>query len=65
MYSTCFSYKITYKNIRVNRGEVSREVCQRRVGGDDDFRYIKHDLLCDTLRREDGGLRDVELQTSI
>jgi hypothetical protein len=45
--------------------EVSREVCQSRAGGDDALRYIKRDLLCDTLSREDGGLRDVELQTII
>jgi len=59
MISTCFSYKITYKHIRANRhtntnealraeavkGQVSREVCQRRTGGDDALRYIKSDLL--------------------
>jgi hypothetical protein len=76
--STCFSYKITYKNIRANRhtntnedfraeagqGKIRREVCQRRADGDDAFHYIKRDLLCDTLR-EDGCLRDVEVQVSI
>ena len=62
---TCFSYKITYKNIRANRhtntnetfraetgkGEISLEVCQSRADGDDALRYIKRDLLRDTLRR--------------
>jgi hypothetical protein len=40
-------------------------VCQSRADGDDVLRYIKRDLLRDTLTREDGGLVDVELQTSI
>ena len=76
--STCFRYKITYKNIRANRhtntnesfraevdkGKISREVCQNRSVGDDTLLYIKRDLLRDTLR-EDGCLRDVELQVSI
>ena len=74
-----FRYKITYKNIRVNRhtntneafreeagkDEVSREVCQIRADGDDTLRYIKRDLLRVTPTREDGGLEDVDLQTSI
>jgi hypothetical protein len=39
-------------------------VCQNRSVGDDTLLYIKRDLLRDTLR-EDGCLRDVELQVSI
>jgi len=39
-------------------------VCQSRAGGDDVLRYIKRDLLRDTLRK-DGCLRDVELQACI
>jgi hypothetical protein len=67
--STCSSYTITYKTSRANRntntneafraeagkGKISREVCQRRAGGDDALGYIKHDLLRDVLR-EDGCL---------
>ena len=47
------------------KGEVIREVCQSRAGGDDALLYIKRDLLRDTLSREDGGLSYVEFQTSI
>jgi hypothetical protein len=49
---------------KASKGKISREVCQIRDVGDDDLRYIKRDLLCDTLR-EDVCLRDVELQASI
>jgi len=50
-----------------DKGQISREVYQSRAGGDDALRYIKRDLLHDTLREDAclSCLRDVELQYSI
>jgi hypothetical protein len=35
-----------------DKGQISREVYQSRAGGDDALRYIKRDLLRDTLRED-------------
>jgi hypothetical protein len=73
-----FSHKTPYKDISVNRHtnvnetfrsegieeNVVPEVCQGGGSLHDGLRHIKHSLGSDTFRK-DGGLRDVELQTSI
>ena len=73
-----FSYKVTYKIIRADRhtdtnetfraeagkSQICREKCQSGAGGDDTLRYIKRDLLRDSLSREDDCLTNTELQSS-
>ena len=75
----CFSYKITYKCIRVNRytdtnktfrakgvkGNFHPEVRQCGDDNNDPVHYIEHSVLCNTMHRENDCLNDIEIQTSI
>jgi hypothetical protein len=75
---TCFSYKVLYKSISINRHtdtneilkterdeeNVPAEMSQRGGSLYDVLRHIKGSLGSDALG-EDGGLGDVEFQTSI
>jgi hypothetical protein len=76
--TTCFSYKVPYKNISTNRHTDTNEtlrternegdICIKgRQGGavaDDAVRYIERSLLRDAIG-EDGSLGDVEVKSSI
>jgi hypothetical protein len=76
---TCFSYKIKYKCIRANRYTDTNktfrakgvkdnflpEVSQCGTDSNDVVHYIEHNLLCNTMHRENDCLIDIELQVSI